>query len=117
MVRNVAVVGHLHHGKTALMDMLVFETHKLIWDADKPVRKLTASAPRVDQACHRFVTRTHTFSRDSVKSLSNHLLCLLSSEILLENRISYISLIRLDTLILLTRLPQPCVLQTVYYLS
>jgi translation elongation factor EF-Tu-like GTPase len=37
MIRNVAVVGHLHHGKTALMDMLVFETHKLIWDADKPV--------------------------------------------------------------------------------
>lgn len=38
MVRNVAVAGHLHHGKTALMDMLVFETHKLIWDADKPIR-------------------------------------------------------------------------------
>lgn len=38
MIRNVAVVGHIHHGKTALMDMLVFETHKLIWDADKPVR-------------------------------------------------------------------------------
>lgn len=38
MIRNVAVVGHLHHGKTALMDMLVFETHKLAWDADKPVR-------------------------------------------------------------------------------
>lgn len=38
MTRNVAVVGHLHHGKTALMDMLVFETHKLLWDSDKPVR-------------------------------------------------------------------------------
>ena len=37
MVRNVAVVGHLHHGKTALMDMLVFETHKLVWDSDTPV--------------------------------------------------------------------------------
>jgi U5 small nuclear ribonucleoprotein component len=37
MVRNVAIVGHLHHGKTALMDMFIFETHKLIWDADKPV--------------------------------------------------------------------------------
>lgn len=37
MVRNVAVVGHLHHGKTALMDMLVFETHKFVWDADNPV--------------------------------------------------------------------------------
>ncbi|KAG7452130.1 Calreticulin-domain-containing protein [Guyanagaster necrorhizus] len=38
MIRNVAVVGHLHHGKTALMDMLVFETHKLIWDSDHPTR-------------------------------------------------------------------------------
>jgi U5 small nuclear ribonucleoprotein component len=38
MIRNVAVVGHLHHGKTALVDMLVFETHKLDWDADKQAR-------------------------------------------------------------------------------
>ncbi|KAJ2927681.1 hypothetical protein H1R20_g9422, partial [Candolleomyces eurysporus] len=38
MIRNVAVVGHLHHGKTALLDMLVYETHKLVWDADKPIR-------------------------------------------------------------------------------
>ncbi|KAF9011146.1 Calreticulin family-domain-containing protein [Cyathus striatus] len=38
MIRNVAVVGHLHHGKTALMDMLVYETHKMTWDADKPLR-------------------------------------------------------------------------------
>ena len=37
-IRNVAVVGHLHHGKTALMDMLVFETHKLEWDSDHQVR-------------------------------------------------------------------------------
>jgi U5 small nuclear ribonucleoprotein component len=28
-VRNVALVGHLHHGKTSLMDMLVLETHDL----------------------------------------------------------------------------------------
>lgn len=38
MIRNVALVGHLHHGKTSLLDMLVFETHKLTWDADRPVR-------------------------------------------------------------------------------
>ncbi|KAA1471418.1 Calreticulin-domain-containing protein [Dentipellis sp. KUC8613] len=55
MIRNVAVVGHLHHGKTALMDMLVLETHKLVWDADKPLR----------------YTDTHILSREreiSVKS-------------------------------------------------
>lgn len=27
LIRNVAVVGHLHHGKTSLIDMLVCETH------------------------------------------------------------------------------------------
>ncbi|KAI0673628.1 P-loop containing nucleoside triphosphate hydrolase protein [Trametes maxima] len=54
-VRNVAVVGHLHHGKTALMDMLVFETHKLTWDSDHQTR----------------YTDTHVLSRDreiSIKS-------------------------------------------------
>lgn len=38
MVRNVAVVGHLHHGKTCLMDMLVLETHRMEYDADKNMR-------------------------------------------------------------------------------
>ena len=28
-IRNIAFAGHLHHGKTALMDMLVTETHDL----------------------------------------------------------------------------------------
>jgi U5 small nuclear ribonucleoprotein component len=27
-VRNVALVGHLHHGKSSIMDMLVNETHE-----------------------------------------------------------------------------------------
>ncbi|CAE6423334.1 unnamed protein product, partial [Rhizoctonia solani] len=38
MIRNVAVVGHLHHGKTSLLDMLVFETHKMVWDSDRQLR-------------------------------------------------------------------------------
>lgn len=37
MIRNVMVAGHIHHGKTSLMDMLVYETHQLTWDADKQV--------------------------------------------------------------------------------
>jgi U5 small nuclear ribonucleoprotein component len=28
-IRNIAFAGHLHHGKTALMDMLVLETHDI----------------------------------------------------------------------------------------
>lgn len=38
MVRNVAVVGHLHHGKTCLMDMLLLETHKIEDDIDEHIR-------------------------------------------------------------------------------
>lgn len=43
MVRNVVVVGHLHHGKTSLLDMLVYETHKIDVDVDKPVCSLVIS--------------------------------------------------------------------------
>ncbi|KAJ1026776.1 hypothetical protein NDA16_002073 [Ustilago loliicola] len=38
MVRNVAVVGHLHHGKTSLLDSLVYETHKMEHDMDNHLR-------------------------------------------------------------------------------
>lgn len=37
MLRNVMVGGHIHHGKTSLLDMLVLETHQLAWDADRAV--------------------------------------------------------------------------------
>ncbi|SOV03916.1 probable ribosomal elongation factor EF-2 [Ustilago sp. UG-2017a] len=38
MVRNVAVVGHLHHGKTSLLDTLVYETHQMEHDMDTHLR-------------------------------------------------------------------------------
>ncbi|RXK41631.1 U5 small nuclear ribonucleoprotein component [Tremella mesenterica] len=38
MIRNAMVAGHIHHGKTSLLDMLVFETHQLTWDVDTPTR-------------------------------------------------------------------------------
>lgn len=34
LIRNVAVVGHLHHGKTAFVDSLVRQTHAAKWDQD-----------------------------------------------------------------------------------
>lgn len=35
LIRNVGIVGHLHHGKTSLMDMLVQQTHIDNWALDK----------------------------------------------------------------------------------
>ncbi|GKT74511.1 U5 small nuclear ribonucleoprotein component [Colletotrichum tofieldiae] len=38
-VRNVALAGHLHHGKTAFMDMLVLETHDITDRLERRVGK------------------------------------------------------------------------------
>ena len=38
-IRNIAIAGHLHHGKTALMDMLVTQTHDITGKLDKRVGK------------------------------------------------------------------------------
>lgn len=41
LIRNVTICGHLHHGKTTFMDMLVEQTHLVSWGpeaADRPVR-------------------------------------------------------------------------------
>lgn len=32
LVRNVVIVGHLHHGKTSFVDSLVQQTHASNWD-------------------------------------------------------------------------------------
>ncbi|KAE8266264.1 hypothetical protein A4X09_0g6086 [Tilletia walkeri] len=42
-VRNVAVVGNLHHGKTSLMDMLLFESHRMEINMDKDTRYTDAT--------------------------------------------------------------------------
>lgn len=38
-IRNIAFAGHLHHGKTALMDMLVLETHNITDRLEKRIGK------------------------------------------------------------------------------
>nr|CAG8560306.1 3294_t:CDS:2 [Entrophospora candida] len=38
-MRNIAIVGHVHHGKTSFVDMLIYETHNPgAWDVDKQVK-------------------------------------------------------------------------------
>lgn len=38
-IRNIAFAGHLHHGKTALMDMLVLETHDITVRLEQKIGK------------------------------------------------------------------------------
>lgn len=35
LIRNVALVGHLHHGKSSLMDLFIQQTHYKDWRLDK----------------------------------------------------------------------------------
>ncbi|KAG1326729.1 110 kDa U5 small nuclear ribonucleoprotein component CLO [Cocos nucifera] len=49
LVRNVALVGHLHHGKTVFMDMLVEQTHEIsTFDADSE-RHMRYTDTRIDE--------------------------------------------------------------------
>ena len=34
LIRNICVAGHLHHGKTSFMDMLIGESHYLSKDEE-----------------------------------------------------------------------------------
>lgn len=35
LIRNVGIVGHLHHGKTSFMDLFIQQTHLKDWKLDK----------------------------------------------------------------------------------
>jgi U5 small nuclear ribonucleoprotein component len=49
LVRSLAVIGHLHHGKTTLMDQLVRETHRTKW-TESAVQKRYLDARFDEQA-------------------------------------------------------------------
>lgn len=40
LVRNIALIGHLHHGKTSFADALIAQTHAINWDLSKNERYL-----------------------------------------------------------------------------
>lgn len=45
-IRNVCIAGHLHHGKTLLMDMLIQQTHIKNWNLERNYRWMDT---RVDE--------------------------------------------------------------------
>lgn len=38
LTRMISVVGHLHHGKTSFVDMIINHTHQMDWDIEKSIR-------------------------------------------------------------------------------
>jgi len=38
LIRNVALIGHLHHGKTSFLDMLIQQTHPKLFSLHKEIR-------------------------------------------------------------------------------
>ena len=49
LVRNVALVGHLHHGKTLFMDMLVEQTHHISTFDEKSEKHMRYTDTRIDE--------------------------------------------------------------------
>lgn len=63
LVRNLAIVGHLHHGKTSIVDMLFDATHEMPWnkengyeDRDFPIRYMDT---RVDEQTLKISLKTN----------------------------------------------------------
>ena len=46
LIRNICIAGHLGHGKSLLMDMLIQQTHLRKWDLEKNYRWMDS---RVDE--------------------------------------------------------------------
>ncbi|EPS62854.1 hypothetical protein M569_11934 [Genlisea aurea] len=49
LVRNVALVGHLHHGKTTFLDMLVEQTHHISTFDQKSEKHMRYTDTRIDE--------------------------------------------------------------------
>ena len=49
LVRNVAIAGHLHHGKTTLMDMLTEQTHEITYEWLSNEKQLRYTDTRLDE--------------------------------------------------------------------
>ena len=73
LIRNVAVVGHLHHGKTSLMDMLVEQTHVVRHETRNNERTMRFTDTRVDEQVRRIPIRPVPGPR---RPVSPPLLCL-----------------------------------------
>jgi len=71
LARHVAVVGHFHSGKTALLDLLVAQTHAAAWDPTKDVRYTDS---RVDEQARELSVKSCPVSLVLPSSAGKHFL-------------------------------------------
>lgn len=62
LARNVAVVGHLHHGKTALVDTLVYQTHFTRHETRMNDRLMRYTDSRLDEQAREISIKTTPIS-------------------------------------------------------
>jgi 116 kDa U5 small nuclear ribonucleoprotein component len=58
LTRNVAVVGHLHHGKTALVDTLIYQTHYTRHETRMNDRLMRYTDSRLDEQAREISIKT-----------------------------------------------------------
>ncbi|KAK4753930.1 hypothetical protein SAY87_002034 [Trapa incisa] len=75
LVRNVALVGHLHHGKTVFMDMLVEQTHHISTFDSKNEKHIRYTDTRIDEQERRVSIKAVPMSLVLEDSNSKSYLC------------------------------------------
>ncbi|KAL0460173.1 UNVERIFIED_CONTAM: U5 small nuclear ribonucleoprotein component CLO [Sesamum latifolium] len=75
LVRNVALVGHLHHGKTTFMDMLVEQTHHISTFDQNSEKHMRYTDTRIDEQERRISIKAVPMSLVLEDSNSKSYLC------------------------------------------
>ena len=74
LVRNITVVGHLHHGKTTFMDMLLEQTHDVQFEWYSSDRQLRYTDTRLDEQDREVSIKAVPMSLVMPSSTGKHLL-------------------------------------------
>ncbi|KAK9130534.1 hypothetical protein Sjap_011021 [Stephania japonica] len=75
LVRNVALVGHLHHGKTVFMDMLVEQTHRISTFDSNSEKHMRYTDTRIDEQERRISIKAVPMSLVMEDSNAKSFLC------------------------------------------
>lgn len=75
LVRNVALVGHIHHGKTLFMDMLVEQTHHISTFDQNSEKHMRYTDTRIDEQERRISIKSVPMSLVLEDSNSKSYLC------------------------------------------